>query len=265
MALRKLIDHSQPASEFEPPKTATEELLHSVWEQALGHDAFGVTDHFFDVGGDSLKAMNVAGELDDRMIHVALSDVFRHTTIRKLAEFINQQCDQTGHLSDFSTPHNRTAQPQLSPGQKSIWAFGQLNPNSTAYNIHVRLHFPVQLDAEKLREGFEAIVARHESLRTAVTLIDGQPNMDIASHVEAPFTMEKLADSDVSARLHTEAKHCFDLASAPLIRLLLIHTPVGSWVALTSHHLIIDQHSSQLLLNELFAIYDGNQLASVQH
>jgi hypothetical protein len=62
-------------------------LVHRAWAEALGHDEFTDEDHFFQVGGHSLAALQVVRELGialDRRIPVRV--LFRHPTVRALTE-----------------------------------------------------------------------------------------------------------------------------------------------------------------------------------
>ncbi len=49
------------------PRTKNEAILTEVWQQVLGHSDFGTTDNFFDVGGDSLRAMELLMLINQRL------------------------------------------------------------------------------------------------------------------------------------------------------------------------------------------------------
>ncbi|RKG71006.1 hypothetical protein D7W79_31270, partial [Corallococcus exercitus] len=70
------------------PSTRFEQVLSTVWSEALGRDV-SVDENFFDAGGDSLKAIRVVGRLRETWgDKVQLTDLFAHPTIRALAAYL---------------------------------------------------------------------------------------------------------------------------------------------------------------------------------
>jgi syringomycin synthetase protein SyrE len=68
------------------PATDLERTLHTLWESALTARPIGVSDHFFDLGGDSLAAMNLLTDLERRLgRRVHLHTLLEHPTIEELA------------------------------------------------------------------------------------------------------------------------------------------------------------------------------------
>lgn len=100
----------------DPAGTAA--LVRRAWAEALGHDEFTDGDHFFQVGGHSLGALQVVRELGtalDRRISVRV--LFRNPTVRSLAEALGadeplQRTTDTGTVTTPGTaPATVTARP----------------------------------------------------------------------------------------------------------------------------------------------------------
>lgn len=74
------------------PSSDLERRLHDLWREVLGHDAFGVSDHFFSIGGDSLRASRLVGRLE-RMLGetVYVSSVFEAPTIASYAAYLQRE------------------------------------------------------------------------------------------------------------------------------------------------------------------------------
>src|SRR5260370_32750561 len=68
-----------------PPCTPAEQLLASVWRDVLGVAQVGRHDNFFDLGGDSIKAVVLAGGMRDAGLDVTVADLFKHRTVAELA------------------------------------------------------------------------------------------------------------------------------------------------------------------------------------
>jgi amino acid adenylation domain-containing protein len=76
---------SAPGREKLPPETETERRLWSIFAGVLGHAEFGVTDNFYDIGGDSIAAIQISIAAVEAGLRVESTAVFEHQTIRSLA------------------------------------------------------------------------------------------------------------------------------------------------------------------------------------
>jgi amino acid adenylation domain-containing protein len=79
----------------EAPRDALETLLAEVWAEVLGLDRVGIDDSFFVVGGDSISALRVVNGLRDRGLVLAFQEVYRHPTLRQLADWIRTSQPET--------------------------------------------------------------------------------------------------------------------------------------------------------------------------
>ncbi len=157
----------------------------------------------------------------------------------------------------------------VSYAQERLWVVEQLIPDTAAYHLPAALRLRGALDIDALREALGALVARHESLRTAFVALDGQPMQlvapppDPAALAQAwPLPLVDLSgdEANVDARLTTLAQEVattpFPLDRAPLVRAVLAHLgPQEHVLVLVAHHLIIDGWSIGLLVRDLAALY----------
>lgn len=70
------------------PEGELEKQLAKLMEQALGYAPVGRNDHFFDLGGDSLKAIEMISKAHTEGIYVSLQNVFDYPTVQQLADCI---------------------------------------------------------------------------------------------------------------------------------------------------------------------------------
>ena len=90
------------------PRTATESAIAGVWEEVLRRDRIGVDDDFFDIGGHSLIATQIASRLRDRLgISVAVRLIFDHTTIAALASALDTIREEADDDSELEIPIGR--------------------------------------------------------------------------------------------------------------------------------------------------------------
>ncbi|WP_210015437.1 non-ribosomal peptide synthetase [Pseudomonas palmensis] len=157
---------------------------------------------------------------------------------------------------------------RLSYAQQRQWFLWQLEPQGAAYNVPTALRLKGALDVEALRRSFEALVARHETLRTTFSHADGQALQVI--HAAAPFALhvdavQVPAGADRQALIRqwveTETRRPFDLESGPLLRVKLLKLGDDDHVlVLTLHHIVSDGWSMPVMVEELIRFYEGYRL-----
>ncbi|MET0396642.1 MAG: amino acid adenylation domain-containing protein, partial [Longimicrobiaceae bacterium] len=81
--------HAGTEADFAPPGSAMEEIIAGVWSTVLGVERVGVRDHFFELGGTSVRIAAVQRALAARLERpVAIVDLFRYPTVAALAEHL---------------------------------------------------------------------------------------------------------------------------------------------------------------------------------
>ncbi|TBU96302.1 non-ribosomal peptide synthetase, partial [Stutzerimonas kirkiae] len=161
----------------------------------------------------------------------------------------------------------------LSYAQQRQWFLWQLEPESAAYNIPAALRLKGELEIEALRSSFEALSARHETLRTTIRQ-DGEQALQII-HPASAFPLEAelvavAAGSDQEALLkemvETETQRPFDLARGPLLRVKLLRlTEYDHVLILTLHHIVSDGWSMPIMVDELVQLYEGHSQGREVH
>lgn len=153
-------------------------------------------------------------------------------------------------------------QPLLSYAQQRQWFLWQLEPDSSAYNIASALSFKGALNLEALQKSFQALIDRHETLRTTFALEGEQPVQVIHANVLFELgleTLEVMDESTVRHRFELEAARPFDLFQGPLLRVKLLQLSVDEHVLiLTMHHIISDGWSMPIMVSELVQLYSSH-------
>ncbi|MEI7137390.1 condensation domain-containing protein, partial [Pectobacterium atrosepticum] len=129
------------------------------------------------LGGHSLLAVQLLNRMNKAGMDVALATLFAHPTLCDLAAAVTA----TAHDVPFTLPVADRTQPlPLSFSQQRLWFLAQLDPAaSQAYHLPAALRLTGRLDRPALTTALNGLVARHESLRTRFTSIDGQPAQQI--------------------------------------------------------------------------------------
>ncbi|MGU7816360.1 amino acid adenylation domain-containing protein [Burkholderia sp. AW49-1] len=143
-----------------------------------------------------------------------------------------------------------------SRAQRRLWMLAQLDPDSTAYAIPLALRIVGPLDAGALARSLDALVRRHEILRTSYGAVDGQPMQFVHPHAPFELAREPLVRDALHARLAAEAATPFDLHRPQMLRATLFAlAPDEHVLSLVIHHIACDGWSLDRIVGELDAQY----------
>ncbi|MDQ3257051.1 MAG: condensation domain-containing protein, partial [Acidobacteriota bacterium] len=163
-------------------------------------------------------------------------------------------------------PHREHSdQLPLSFAQQRLWFLDQLEPNNSFYNLPQARRINGALNVGALQQTLDALMARHESLRTTFAAVDGSPVQVIAPTLNVTLSVTDLselpeAEREAEARrLASEAaQRPFDLARGPLVRAGLLRLQAEEHVLLLNmHHIISDGWSTGVFVRELTTLYEA--------
>ncbi|MEO6228747.1 MAG: amino acid adenylation domain-containing protein, partial [Ferruginibacter sp.] len=251
----KLVDIVAPVSEVEV-------ALFDIWKNILTQENFGINNDFFIIGGNSIKAIQLASKIARHFnIHVELTDIFVHPTITQFSEFI--QTKQNGHSNH--TPIEITPRPEnipLSFGQERLWFIDRVD-GSIPYHVPAVLKFKGALNRAAMTHALQQIVARHEVLRTVIEEKDGRAFQRINNHqnwqlsvidgsnyTENPDELRKFIQQLIRVP--------FDLSKDAMLRADLISLTDNDHVlVVTLHHIASDAWSLAILVKEFMELYNS--------
>jgi amino acid adenylation domain-containing protein/non-ribosomal peptide synthase protein (TIGR01720 family) len=260
-------DGQRPAANasYQAPRTPIEELLTHIWADILRVAQVGIDDNFFALGGHSLLATQVISRIRATFqVELPLRSLFDAPTVARLANAIaDARRAGPGRLAPPLRPAPREAELPLSFAQQRLWFLDQLAPGNPAYHMPSAIYLDGPLDLAALQRSLNAIVRRHEALRTSFVAIDGRPAQIIAAAQALPLPLLELQalPSATSASLARHlaaqaAQRPFDLARGPLLHIALLRLDNQTHVLLaTMHHIISDGWSREVLIRELAALY----------
>ncbi|MGW5053661.1 non-ribosomal peptide synthase/polyketide synthase [Actinokineospora sp. NPDC004072] len=241
----------------EPADLATdaERAVAQAWSAVLG-GRVGAADNFFHRGGDSIMSIRVAALLSTAFgAEVSPRAVFDHPTVAELAAALSEAAG----VRQAIPRADRAAALPLSFNQQRLWFLDQFEPGGTEYLTRFAVRITGPLDVDALRAAFTGLVARHEALRTTLRAVDGQGVQVIREPWSFDLPVTEVAR--VEEALAAEAATPFDLADGPLIRARLLRLGAQEHVlAVTLHHVVTDGWSMGVLLEDLRALYAGEDL-----
>ena len=185
------------------------------------------------------------------------------TQRRELIERLLRQ--KSGQSRHRIAPRERGGSLPVSYAQERLWFLHELHPGTSMYNFTFTIRFLQAVELEALRKTLDAIVARHEILRTTFPAVDDRPIQLIADPAPLPLEVidvAGLASDECAARLDRirarELNRSLDLANGPLlVATIVTGLESGALLFLTMHHIVIDGWSMLILTNELRVLYEA--------
>jgi amino acid adenylation domain-containing protein len=259
----KALPEAEPgrAVEHMAPRTPTERKLAAIWSNILELEGVGIHDDFFALGGHSLIATRVVAHVRDALgVNLSLRVLFQDPTIAGLAAALDSGA---AVASDERITRRKVTDdlPPLSWAQQRLWFIDQLESGSTAYNLHWAARLNGSLDINNLQRAIDALVERHEILRTSFGSSDGEPVQLVAAATTTPVIVTKLTCSDpdkaqARAALLKLTDQPFNLYSGSLFRVHVLQTCVNeSYLLIVLHHIVADGWSMGVLFRELAELY----------
>jgi amino acid adenylation domain-containing protein len=246
------------------PRTPQEEILCTLFAEVLDLENFGIEDNFFELGGHSLLATRLISRIRSSMNReVPIRTLFEYPTVASLARKLGGpdvlQALPTRKLTDPRDPELI-----LSFAQQRLWFLDQLQDGTPEYNMLQVLRLRGDLNLNALKDAIDAIMERHEILRTHFEEITGEPVQVIRPHksVNLPFDdLKSLSEEEkmrrVEAELHWQRITPFELKVGPVLRFRLMRLADEEHIFVrTIHHIASDGWSEGIFVRELVLLYD---------
>ncbi|WP_367127827.1 amino acid adenylation domain-containing protein [Saccharothrix sp. HUAS TT1] len=203
--------------------------------------------------------MTTSSADDARM--AALPEHVRELLLRRLAGEADDVAGADATATITRAPDG--GPPPLSFGQRRLWFLHTLDPDDTSYNSTVALRLTGRLDERALGRALDALVHRHETLRTTFLSTDGTVTPVVQPPDGQPITTIDLTELDraelaaeLDEQLRAETGLAFDLVRGPVLRATLLRLdPEEHVLVLAVHHIAIDGWSFGVLVRELGALY----------
>ena len=247
-------------------RTPTEEIVANIWSELLQVKNVSGRDHFFELGGHSLLAIQLVSRVKQTfIIELPLRTILEFPTLSDFAARVDHALRNSlnGHHELELTRMPRPAALPLSFAQQRIWSSEQLDGGGALYNITTAVRLNGDLRVDVLERCVGELIRRHEALRTSfkfdgrsVTQVVNEP-MSFKFECVDLSALDEAERSDTLVRLGTEeAKRRFDLATAPLLRVLLLRMKTDEHVVvLVTHHIVSDAWSLSVMLSEIGKLY----------
>ena len=227
-------------TEYVAPTNEKEKSLCEAAAELLNIEQVGIKDSFIDLGGDSLKAIELVSMIESKGYKTNVKDILNVTDFSELAKLLvieNSKADTLEHQGAIPA----------TPAQMRVYTAQSMDENSTLYNVSYAFKVE-EINREKLQTAVNQLLANHEILKTRFENKEGQIIQVIDN--EAQCQVEALPNDDFKEFIRP-----FDLSKAPLLRVGIC----GNTVMVDIHHIITDGSSMPVFFKELNDLYMGRE------
>ncbi|PPJ40061.1 non-ribosomal peptide synthetase [Nocardia nova] len=246
------------AREFRVPSGALEEMVAAVFTDLLDPPGpVGADDDFFELGGNSLIATQVAGRLGAQIsARVPARLLFEAATVAELAQRLEPLKGAGGRLA--LAPMPRPERIPLSLAQQRMWFLNQFDPESAANNIPFAIRLTGALNVEALQAAVADVIERHETLRTVYPSADGAGHQVIlpAAQSVPDLAPKPVTEDELPQWLAGYLLAGFDVAAEVPLRIAVAElAPDDHVVAVVVHHIAADGASVAPFTRDLLAAF----------
>ncbi|GER90131.1 hypothetical protein KDW_42930 [Dictyobacter vulcani] len=246
------------------PQTQVQERVATIWSDVLQTQPIGINDDFFAIGGHSLLTIRVLTRIREAFqIDLPLQTLFEYPTIATLAARIDQTPVASQTTEIVALPVGDQTHLPLSFAQERLWFLDQLAEGSDFYTIPLAVRLRRILNLPLFYQSFQAIIERHEILRTSFQALNGQPRQVIAPMLNLPLPLIDIRHLKDPEKAFQQCcleliQLPFQLTQPPLLRAVLFQQANDDFVlALAIHHIVADGWSMAIFIHELLNTYEA--------
>jgi amino acid adenylation domain-containing protein len=274
-ALPMLDESYSRSAAYEPPITPTEEILAAIWSQVLGAEKVGRNDNYFTIGGDSIRAVQVAAKAQERGLAVAVHDLFETPTIAALAKAVEHSEAAAPHENApfcLISAEDRALVPPdiedafpLTPLQMGMAFHADYAAGTSVYHDVFTFHLRAAFDLDLFRKAYQQLIEAHPALRTRFDFVSfSEPLQLVEKHRGAEILVFDLRalEPDSQEQALTEwfdkEKHTpIDLTRESFRLVVHKRSEETFQFSVGLHHANSDGWSGATLLSEMFRCYEA--------
>ncbi|WP_026527872.1 non-ribosomal peptide synthetase [Butyrivibrio sp. VCD2006] len=253
-------DASELKAEYVAPENEIERKLCDAFAKSLGlvDVEIGTADDFFELGGDSLKAMMVLA--DAGIEGLTAADVFQKRTPKEIARVV----DERTSLGDIDEREAKARlKPHiLTPMQIKMLDYQLYNPGSSMWsNMHYFGRFGKEVDAQRLCDAVNKAIENHPGLSVVFEYNDDcKLQQRYAPELMPKIEVEDIKEEDVEELKKSLVKPFKKILKSCLLRVRVFRSEAASYLFFDVHHLLMDGGSLGVLFQDITDAYFGREL-----
>jgi len=242
------------------PRNSIDELLINVLKDLLEIENISIDDSFFELGGDSLSAINLCTKIYSEFnVQVFVKDILENPVIKDLSDLIVNS-ENTNNNIKLTKADKQTYYPLSSAQKRTYYSSKKVSENNLVYNVSGALLVDKLLDISKIKNAFSKILELHSSFRTRFVLNGEELVQEILDIKDINIDVFNGSEKDIN-KIINEFPKPFDLSIAPLLRVsVCILDNKKTLILLDSHHIVVDGVSLNILMRDFCKLYNNEEV-----
>ncbi|WP_162915455.1 non-ribosomal peptide synthetase [Paraflavitalea soli] len=236
--------------------------LWDIWKEVLGSDGAGITleSNFFQLGGHSLTAIQLVAHINRKFsINLSIVQVFKLRTFGAIAGLIAAMQEAAPVVLKKADPKPYY---HVSSAQRRFYIHHRLYPEDLSYNCPQFCIIKGHLDAGRVKQAFEQLMAAHEIFRTSFMVIDNLPRQVVHEQIAFDVLYSECRPEELDQHM-AGFVYPFDLDKPGLLRVQLVKYREDEHLLFVDmHHIISDELSDQIVLQDFQKAYAGQTITA---
>lgn len=248
-----LVDFAKNCSvEYVAPETDKEHIVTQVFCDILGQSQISIDANFFEMGGDSIKAIRVAMKLKENGYDIAVQDIMQYGTIREISKIISSSISTNNYEQG-----EVLGEIKLSPIHKNFLEWQMIKPNEFVQSILVKSKD--RLNSNAIIATLDKLTAYHDMfgaiLKDNVLFVQSSDSADryVFKEYEYAFAYEYAAVDDVFERVLND----INIYQGPMLYVVKLCFIDFDLLFFCGHHLIVDGVSWNIIMSDFISLYDS--------
>ncbi|WP_226567484.1 non-ribosomal peptide synthetase [Bacillus stratosphericus] len=254
-----LLSQLETPVEWSRETAAIEEIMLDTAKDILGHENIEPADHFYQLGGDSIKAIQFIAKLKEKGLYLKTKDMFTYPIFREMAQIVQQE------------PVLHISQEQVMGDVKSIpvveWFWSKQLENEHFWHQSVIVHSKQKMDERIVQDALKELINHHDGLRLkvheATNILFYDEGIQHIPLVIRDFTEQEEENvQEALKEVGFQLKQSTHLYQGPLIQVALCQTSSQSHLIFAAHHLLADGMSWQILVEDLIKLLHAEKVTA---
>ncbi|MCX7923870.1 MAG: amino acid adenylation domain-containing protein [Clostridia bacterium] len=245
------------STEYIKPRNENEEKFAEFWQEVLRVEKVGINDNFFDLGGDSIKAIQIIAKTNQLGMNIAVKDILKHKTIAGIFENLKSSTKEV-----LANQGEISGEVLVTPIQK--WFFQNEFGQQHYWNQTNMFMLNEDVDIKLLEDVFKKIIIYHDALRMTYKISSEEIKQFNRKNSEVEFKLDIINLSNYTYQVQQqkmieigkEIQDSLNLEGDLLIKGIVFDLGLnGKRLMVPIHHLVIDGVSWRIMLDDMEKLY----------
>lgn len=243
------------------PRNETDKILIALLNDLLDIETISIDDSFFELGGDSLTAINLCAKIYSKFnVQIFVKDILENPIVKDLSDLIDTSANTIVDNIKLVKTDKQDFYPVSSAQKRTYYSTKKISDDNLVYNVSGALLADKLLNINKIKNVFAQILEIHPSFRTRFVLKDEELVQEIVDIKNVNIDVFNDSEKNMNNIINNFPKP-FDLSKAPLLRVSVCLLDNKKTLILSdTHHIIMDGVSLNILMRDFCKLYNDEEI-----